>query len=70
MNDLKRQVSTISQLTQLPTKALLASPQIAHRIAKPEMPHTISEELRLIAANDLVCTMIEVAAQQLEGTVN
>ena len=34
LNDMKRQVSTISKFTQLPSKALLASYQVAHRIAK------------------------------------
>ena len=34
LNDLKKQVSTISKFTQLSTKALLASYQVAHRIVK------------------------------------
>ena len=66
LNDLKKQVSTISQFTQLPSKALLASYQVAHRIAKCKKPHTIAEELILPAAVDLATTMIgEGAAQKL-----
>ena len=34
LNDMKRQVSTISKFTQLPSKTLLASYQVVHRIAK------------------------------------
>ena len=34
LNDLKKQVSTVSQFTQLPSKALLAFYQVAQRIAK------------------------------------
>ena len=66
LNDLKKQVSTISQFTQLPSKALLASYQVAHRIAKCKKSHTIAEELILPAAVDLATTMIgEEAAQKL-----
>ena len=67
LNDLKRQVSTISKFTQLPSKALLASYQVAHRIAKCKKPHTIAEELILPAAIDLASTMIgEEAAEKLK----
>ena len=59
LNDLKRQVSTISKFTQLSLKALLASYQMAHKIFKCKKPHTIAEELILPAAVDLVSTMIE-----------
>ena len=66
LNDVKKQVSTISQFTQLPSKALLASYQVAHRIAKCKKPYTIAEELILPAAVDLATTMIgEGAAQKL-----
>ena len=66
LNDLKKQKSTISQFTQLPSKALLVSYQVAHRIAKCKKPHTIAEELILLAAFDLATTMIgEGAAQKL-----
>jgi len=60
-------VSTISQFTRLPTKALLVSYQVAHRIAKSKNPHNLSEELILPAAVDHVRTMIgEGTAHQLE----
>ena len=52
---MKRQVSTISKFTQLPSKALLASYQVAHKCKKP---HSIAEELILPAAIDLATTMI------------
>ena len=58
LNDMKRQVSTISKFTQFPSKALLASYQVAHRIAKCKKPHSIAEELILPAAIDLATTMI------------
>ena len=67
LNDMKRQVSTISKFTQLPSKALLASYQVAHRIAKCKKPHSIGEELILPAAIDLATTMIgEGAAEKLK----
>ena len=44
LNDLKKQVSTISKFTQLLSKALLASYQVAHRIVKCKKPHTIAED--------------------------
>ena len=51
---------------QLPSKALLASYQVAHRIVKCKKLHTIAEELILPAAVDLATTMIgERAAQKL-----
>ena len=58
LNDLKRQVSTISKFMQLSSKALLASYQVVHRIFKCKKPHTIAKELILPAAVDLVSTII------------
>ena len=67
LRDMKSQVSTISKFTQLPSKALLASYLVAHRIAKSKKPHGIAEELILPAAIDLASTMIgEGAAEKLK----
>ena len=66
LNDPKRQLSTISKFTQLSSKALLASYQVAHKIIKGKKPHTIAEELILPAAVDLVSTMIEGATEKLK----
>ena len=64
LNNLKKQVSTISQFTHLPSKTFLASYQVAHRIAKCKKSHTIAEELILPAAVDIATTMIGVGAAQ------
>ena len=65
---MKSQLSTISKFTQLPSKALLASYQVAHRIAKYKKPHSIAEELILPAAIDLATTMIgKGAAEKLKS---
>ena len=66
LNDLKKQVSTISKFTQFSSKALLASYQVVHRIVKCKKPHTIAEGLILPAAVDLVGTLIEGAAEKLK----
>ena len=67
LNDLKKQMSTISQFTQLPSKVLLLCYQVAHRIVKCKKPYTIAEKLILSAAVDLPTTMIgEVAAEKLK----
>ena len=63
---MKSQVSTISKFTQFPSKALLASHQVLHRIAKCKKPHSIAEEIILPAAIDLASTMIgEGAAEKM-----
>ena len=65
---MKSQVSTISKFTQLPSKALLASYQVAQRIAECRKPHSIAEKIILPAANlDLASTMIgEGATEKLK----
>ena len=66
LNDMKSQVSTISKFTQFPSKALLASHQVRHRIANRKKPHSIAEEIILPAAIDLASTMIgEGAAEKI-----
>ena len=66
LNDMKSQVSTISKFTQFPSKTLLTSYQIRHRIAKCKKPHSNAEEIILLAAVDLVSTMIgEGAAEKI-----
>ena len=53
---------------QTPAKAQLASFKVAYRIAKCKKLHTIVKELVLIAALDLVSTIIgESAAQKLKA---
>ena len=67
LSDMKSQVSTISKFTQLPSKALLASYLVAHRIAKCKKPHSIAEEILLPAAIDLASTIIgKGAAEKLK----
>ena len=67
LTDMKSQVSIISKFTQLPSKALLASYLVAHRIAKYKKPHSIAEKIILPAAIDLASTMIgERAAEKLK----
>ena len=59
-------MSTISKFTQLSSKALLGSYQVAYRIVKCKKPHTIAERLILPVAVHLVSTMIEGAAEKLK----
>ena len=59
-------MSTISKFTQLSSKALLASYQMAHRIVKCKKPHAIAEGLILPAAVNFLGTMIEGAAEKLK----
>ena len=61
---MKSQVSTISKFTQFPSKALLASHQVRHRIAKCKKPHSIAKEIILPSAIDLASTMIGEGADE------
>ena len=65
VNDLKRQASTISLFTQLQTRVLLKSYQVAHKIDKCKNPHTIAEDQQVLAGINHVNAMIGGAAQQL-----
>ena len=56
----------ISKFTQLSSKALLASYQMAHRIVKCKKPHTVTEELILPDAVDFVSTIIGGATEKLK----
>jgi len=60
------QVSPISPFRQLTPKVLIACYQVGHIIAKSKMLHTISEELILPAAIELVSTMKGKAPQHLK----
>jgi len=54
-------------MTTVPSKVLLASFKVAHRIAKCKKPHTVGETLILPAAVDIVSTMFgDNLAQQLK----
>ena len=64
--NIKSQVSTFSKFTKLPSITLLASSQVAHRIAKCKKPHSIAEEIILPAAIDLASTMIEETPEKLK----
>ncbi|KAL4083746.1 hypothetical protein QTP88_029062 [Uroleucon formosanum] len=59
---------TFKKMTTVPSKALLASFKVAHRIAKCKKPHTVGETLILPAAVDIVSTMFgDNLAQQLKS---
>lgn len=67
LNSVKSAKQAFSKITSVPSKALLASYQVSHRIAQNKKPHTIGEELILPAAIDMVLTMFgESMAQQLK----
>ena len=64
---MKKQSVELSSVLDTPVKAQLASVKVAYRIAKCKKPHTITEELVLPAALDLVSTMIgESVAHKLK----
>lgn len=62
LRELKHQSTALLSIASVPTKALLASYKVAHRIAKCKKPHTIAEELILPAAVDMVSVMIGQSA--------
>ena len=65
---MNKQLVVFSKFLQTPAKAQLASFKVAYRIAKCKKLHTIVKELVLIAALDLVSTIIgESAAQKLKA---
>ena len=57
LNSVKSTKNAFSNITSVPSKALLASYQVSHRIAQKKKPHTIGEDLILPAAIDMVSTM-------------
>lgn len=59
------QKSTFSKRATIPSKALLSSYKVACQVAKCKKPHTITEQLVLRAAMDMVSiTLGEAAAKQ------
>lgn len=68
LRELKHQSTALLSRASVPTKALLASYKVAHRVAKCKKPHTIAEQLILPAAIDMVSVMIgESAANDLKN---
>lgn len=68
LRELKHQSTALVSKALIPTKALLASYLVAHRVAKCKKPHTIAEELILPAAVDMVSVMIgESAAKEIKN---
>ncbi|GBP96300.1 Protein FAM200A [Eumeta japonica] len=61
--------NVFTQQALVPNNALLASFQVAYRVAKCKKPHTIAEELILPAALDMVNIMVEQSAGKLISTV-
>lgn len=67
MRELKHQSTALLSRVSVPTKALLASYKVAHRVAKCKKPH-IAEELILPAEVDMVSVMIgESAAKEIKN---
>jgi hypothetical protein len=65
LDDVRIQQKSFVNTTIISSKALLASYQVAYRIAQNKKPHTIGENLLLPAAIDMVQTMLgEKCAQQ------
>lgn len=68
LRELKHQSTSLFSRASIPSKALLASFKVAHRIAKCKKPHTIAEELILPAAIDIVSVMIgDSAAKEIKN---
>jgi hypothetical protein len=68
LDDVRIQQMSFVNTTTISSKALLASYQVAYRIAQNKKPHTIGESLILPAAIDMVQTVLgEKCAQQLRN---
>jgi hypothetical protein len=68
LDDVRFQQKSFVSTTTISSKALLASYQVAYRIAQNKKAHTIGESLILPAAIDMVQTMLgEKCAQQLRN---
>jgi hypothetical protein len=65
LNELNQQRGSFHKDASIPSNALLASYKVADRIAKCKKPHTIAEELILLAAVDMVNIMIGESAGKL-----
>jgi hypothetical protein len=68
LDDVRIQQMSFVNTTTISSKALLVSTQVAYRIVQNKKPHTIGESLILLAAIDMVQTMLgEKCAQQLHN---
>jgi hypothetical protein len=68
LDDARIQQKSFVNTTTISFKALLASYQVAYRIAQNKKPHKIGESLILPAATDMVQTMLgEKCAQELRN---
>jgi predicted RNase H-like nuclease len=65
LKEFNQQKGSFYKQASVPNNALLASHKVAHRIAKRKKPHTIAEELILLAAVDMVNIMIGESAGKL-----
>ena len=64
LSEINKQLILLSNILHTPAKAQLASFKVAYRNAKCKKPYTIAEKLVLLAALDLVSTMIEESVVQ------
>ncbi|XP_023211413.1 zinc finger BED domain-containing protein 5-like, partial [Centruroides sculpturatus] len=68
LRELKHQSTSLFSRASIPSKALLASYKVAHRIAKCKKLHTIAEDLILPAAIDMVSVIIgKLAAKEIKN---
>jgi hypothetical protein len=65
LKELNQQNGSFYKQASIPSNALLASYKVAHKIAKCKKPHTIAEELILLAPADMVNIMIGESAGKL-----
>jgi hypothetical protein len=65
LKELNQQKGSFYKQASIPSNALLASYKVAHRITKCKKPHTITEELILPAAVDIVNIMLGESAGKL-----